>query len=251
MAMTREKFVCPDWAAPTNVVAVTTTRCGGISKSPFDGFNLAFHVEDNAADVLQNRARLKDLLEFQNEPQWLNQVHGVNVAEAMPNGLEQEADAVFTDQLNLPCAVLTADCLPVFFCNQEGTQVAVAHAGWRGLVAGILEATLDKFAYANSHILAWLGPAIGPEKFEVGSEVRDIFIKCSSAAESAFRPNKANPGHWFADLYQLARIRLAESGVREVSGGNFCTYSESERFYSYRRDGQTGRMASLIWLKNS
>ena len=239
-------WIEPDWPAPPRVRALTTTRQGGYSVPPFDGLNLADHVGDDPEAVRRNRSLLKESLALPAEPVWLNQVHGINVAIAgsCPEGWE--ADAVFTQTPGRICAVLTADCLSLLLCSRAGDQVAAVHAGWRGLAAGVIEAALERFSVPGQEIMAWLGPAIGPDAFEVSDEVRDIFLRYDPTAAEAFSPNR--PGHWLADIYWLARQRLAARGVGFVCGGDYCTVSEPERFYSYRRDGPTGRMASLIWI---
>ncbi len=234
----------PNWPAPAWVNACVTTRTGGVSTAPFNSFNLGEHVGDDPLAVQENRLRLQQYLACQ--PVWLTQVHSATVVEAKPT-IMLTADASWTAQSHLACTVLTADCLPVLFCDQAGTRIAAAHAGWRGLAGGILEATLQALALPPKEVLVWLGPAIGPAAFEVGPEVRKAFIQQHSAASVAFCPSY-NAGHYWADLYQLARIRLAACGVQQVYGGGLCTYSDSQRFYSYRRDQQTGRQASLIWL---
>lgn len=244
-------FIVPDWPAPKSVRALVSTRVGGVSEGAYSSFNLGLHVGDAAQAVIENRERLQQMLGTIYPPQWLEQVHGVEAVRAIAKGGVLEGDAVFTEQIGLPCAVLTADCLPVFFCNQSGSQVAVAHAGWRGLASGVLEATLAKFKVVLTEIIVWLGPAIGPEYFEVGSEVRELFIRHLPQTAQAFIPNKERSGHWFADLYQLARLRLEALGVRQISGGDYCTYRDAKRFYSYRRDKITGRMASLVWRVDS
>lgn len=242
-----EHYIRPDWPVSEKVRAVVSTRGGGVSATPYDSFNLGDHVGDELENVRQNRSRLKKELALTHEPQWLEQYHGTEVVAAVAGGPPLRADAVCTDQPGLPCAVLTADCLPVFFCDGAGTQVAVAHAGWRGLAAGILENTLSAFEQSPAQISVWLGPAISQAHFEVGEEVKTAFAETEGEARQAFTPSQRK-GRWMADLYQLARYRLMRSGVTCISGGNFCTYGESERFFSFRRDGQTGRMASLIWL---
>jgi YfiH family protein len=247
-------LLIPDWPSPASVHAVVTTRAGGVSPAPWDSLNLGTHVGDDPVRVQENRARLQAALESiapAQPPQWLNQVHGTRVVEAEPDAGRRgswlpDADAVTTARAQLPCVVMTADCLPVFFCDRAGTRVAVAHAGWRGLCEGVLEATLAAFP-APADVLAWLGPAIGPDAFEVGGEVREAFLARQPEAAAQFRPGP-NAGRYLADLYGLARLRLAAAGVTAVSGGGLCTYSDRERFYSYRRDGQTGRLASVIWL---
>lgn len=237
-------WLVPAWPAPANVRVLQTLRTGGCSPAPWDSFNLGDHVGDSPAHVAANRARLRQLLPA--EPLWLKQVHGITAVNASFEANLLEADAAYARQPGKVCVVMTADCLPVLFCDRAGTVVAAAHAGWRGLVAGVLEATIGKMGVPGSELLAWLGPAIGPSCFEVGDEVRAAFIDCDPAAASAFSPRQ--PGKWLADIYRLARQRLQVAGVGSVSGGDFCTVSDTERFFSYRRDGTTGRMASLIWL---
>jgi YfiH family protein len=235
-----------DWPAPPTVRACATTRWGGVSQAPFDHFNLAEHVGDDPQTVAANRQHLINTLRMP-EPFWLEQTHSSRVARVRKNVFKPPvADASVTCSAGRTCAVMTADCLPVLFCDRQGTRVAAAHAGWRGLAGGILEQTVSTLGGVPDQLLAWLGPAIGPSAYEVGGEVRDAFCRGNSAAESAFIETR--PGHWHADLYTLARQRLAAVGVDAVFGGDFCTYSEVERFYSYRRDGRTGRMATMIWL---
>ena len=247
MSINLASYILPDWSAPKSVGALVTTRVGGVSKKPYDSFNLALHVDDAIAAVTENRERLQQRLGTICKPQWLEQVHGIAVVEAVAGGPVLRGDAVITEKAGLPCAVLTADCLPVFFCDLSGSQVAVAHAGWRGLAHGVLEATLAKFNAPPDEIMAWLGPAIGPEYFEVGPEVQESFVSHMPQAAQAFVPNKEHAGYYFADLYQLARLRLQAQGVTQITGGGYCTYSDAARFYSYRRENCTGRMASLIW----
>jgi YfiH family protein len=237
-------FIVPDWPAPANVRAATTARAGGVSVPPWDSFNLADHVGDDPACVATNRARLREALSLPGEPVWLRQVHGRNVCDAAAGSAE--ADAAYADTPGVVCAVLTADCLPLLLCDREGRAVAAVHAGWRGLAAGIVEAAVERFAAEPESLLAWLGPAIGPAAFEVGPEVRSRFLSGDQGASEAFVPGQGD--RWFADLYALARRRLARAGVRAVHGGGHCTFTEQGRFYSFRRDGETGRMASLIWM---
>jgi YfiH family protein len=244
--MTEQEFIFPDWPAPANVRAVVTSRAGGVSKKPYDTFNLAAHVGDDPAAVRANRARLREALKPPAEPAWLRQVHGVNVIDAAQAHGEPEADGAFAARPGVVCAVLTADCLPVLLCDRAGTRVAALHAGWRGLASGVIEQGVRALAVGGGELLAWLGPAIGREEFEVGAEVRAAFVAHDPAAERAFRPRA--DGKYLADSVQLARQRLMAVGVADVYGGGFCTVRDSERFYSYRRDGRTGRMASLIWL---
>ncbi len=236
-------WIVPDWPAPARVKACVTTRAGGVSVAPFDSLNLGTHVGDDPVAVKKNRQRL--LSQLGCKPAWLQQVHGIDVVEAAPETLA-EADASWTATPGIACTVMTADCLPALFCDRNGTRVAAAHAGWRGLAAGVLEATLDALAVAPEDTLVWLGPAIGPQAFEVGAEVREAFVGQHAQAAQAFGAS-LNPGRYMADIYELARIRLAARGVAAVYGGGFCTYSDP-RFYSYRRAARTGRFASLIWL---
>lgn len=237
------QYIHPDWPAPANIRTLVTTRAGGVSRPPFDGFNLADHVGDDPEAVAANRALLRQ--HCPDEPKWLNQVHGVTVARADDLAGPLGADASVAFQADVVCAVLTADCLPVLMCDRQGHVVAAAHAGWRGLAGGVLEATVSAMHCAPGDLLAWLGPAIGPQAFEVGADVRETFVADIPASALAFVPSA--PGKWLADIYQLARLSLARAGVIAVYGGGFCTYSDRQRFFSYRRDGTTGRMASLIW----
>jgi YfiH family protein len=242
-----DSFLIPDWPTPPGVCSLITTRRGGVSREPFASFNLGDHVGDEARCVHANRAQLGALLKA--TPAWLNQVHGTQVVDAArvdPGALPPAADASFTRQCGVGCVVMTADCLPVLFCDDAGQVVAAAHAGWRGLLAGVLEATLAAMGAAPQTVMAYLGPAIGPQAFEVGDEVRAAFVAQDAMAAQAFTPLPA--GKWLADIYLLARLRLSGQGVERVFGGDFCTHSDSARFFSYRRDGQTGRLASLIWI---
>jgi len=235
-----------DWPAPATVRTLITTRQGGHSRQPFDSFNLGSHVGDDADAVAANREQLRALLP--NEPAWLNQVHGTHVVDAAQVGdTLLDADASFASQPGTVCVVMTADCLPVLLCNDDGTVVAATHAGWRGLCDGVLEASVAATGVEPSSLMAWLGPAIGPDAFEVGAEVRAAFMACDPAAEQAF--SAIGEGKYLADIYLLARQRLAALGVTRVYGGDFCTVIDRERFFSYRRDKSTGRMASLIWLQ--
>jgi YfiH family protein len=277
-------WITPDWPAPAHVRALMTTRAGGVSRAPWDSFNPASHVEDEPAAVAENRRILRESLPA--EPLWLNQVHGTRVFElVLPplekggrrdsrgddgnpslesppsplfqrGGITPEADACVTREPGQVCAVLTADCLPVLFCDAAGSVVAAAHAGWRGLASGVLEETVKAMDVDPGRVLAWLGPAIGPDSFEVGPEVREAFVARHPMAGIAFRPAlpgtlDESPRKWLADIYMLARIRLAAIGVERVHGGGACTFEDSRRFFSYRRDGRTGRMASLIWFERS
>ncbi len=246
--MTESQFILPDWPAPANVHAAVTTRVGGASHAPYDSFNLATHVGDDPAGVRASRARLRTALALPAKPVWLKQVHGVAVVDAAQGGTEPEADGAFAAQPGAVCVVLTADCLPVLLCNRQGTKVAALHAGWRGLAGGVIEAGVKALGVPGDDLLAWLGPAIGPASFEVGPEVRAAFVQHDAQAALAFCA--VREGKYLADIYQLARLRLQRLGVAAVYGGGFCTVTDSARFFSYRRDGVTGRMASLIWLVN-
>lgn len=238
-------FLIPDWPAPARVRTCVTTRAGGVSQAPFDSLNLGDHVDDDPLAVTENRRRLTDA--FAIRPAWLRQVHGVEVVEADPT-LTAEADGSWTSTPGIACTSMTADCLPALFCDRAGTRVAAAHAGWRGLAAGVLEATVDRLEVPASQILVWLGPAIGPGAFEVGAEVREAFIATHPETIKAFVPS-VNPGRFMADIYALARLRLAALGITAVHGGGFCTVTDP-RFFSYRRSPRTGRFASLIWLQD-
>jgi hypothetical protein len=275
-------WIVPDWPAPAGVRALVTSRSGGVSVAPYASMNPAAHVGDAPAAVAENRRILRQALP--SEPLWLNQVHGTRVVEVSLSTLQEprselqgvtgdaaespltplfqrgevtpEADASLTRQPGLVCAVLTADCLPVLFCDDAGKVVAAAHAGWRGLAGGVLEETVRAMGVAPERILAWLGPAIGPASFEVGEEVREAFIADNPLAGIAFRPAlpgtlDESPRKWLADLQMLARIRLAAVGVERAYADASCTFRDAHRFFSYRRDGRCGRMASLIWFEGS
>ena len=235
--------ITPDWPAPAQVKSLMTTRLGGVSQGPYASLNLGSHVEDDAAAVGANRAQLRSMLPA--EPVWLNQVHGTRVVQAEHAVGVPDADASYTRQPGVVCAVLTADCLPVLFCARDGSVIAAAHAGWRGLAAGVLETTLAAMQVPAAEVMVWMGAAIGPNAFEVGAEVREAFIASYPGAARAFKPHQHK---WLADIYTLARIRLNTCGVRGIYGGGLCTYTDATRFYSYRRDVVTGRMATLIWL---
>ncbi|MCX7896917.1 MAG: peptidoglycan editing factor PgeF [Rhodocyclaceae bacterium] len=239
------EFLHPEWPAPARVRALVTTRVGGVSRGPYASLNLAMHVGDDAQAVDVNRRMLRAFLPA--EPVWLAQVHGTTVLDAAKAIGEGSADASYARKPHVVCAVLTADCLPVLICDEAASVVAAAHVGWRGLAAGILEATLSALALPPGALIAWLGPAIGPCCFEVGAEVKDALCADDPAASGAFTPSRA--GKWRADLFQLARLRLARMGLVRVYGGGQCTACDRRRFYSYRREGATGRFASLIWLE--
>ena len=242
------EWLIPNWDAPNNIKAVMTSRQGGFSRAPFDSMNLGDHVDDDLHSVAKNRESLKQKLNLPNDPLWLTQIHGVTIANAdQQNQGKVEADASIAHQSGSVCAVMTADCLPVLFCNQQGTAIAAAHAGWRGLHAGILEQTVKALNCPAEEVMAWFGVAIGEEYFEVGDEVREAFVSVQVEAEKAFVPS-VNAGKWLADIYLLARLCLQAIGVRKITGGEYCSYKDKERFYSYRREAKTGRMASLIWM---
>lgn len=256
-------WLSPDWPAPENIHAATTLRNGGVSCGGYTSLNPALHVGDDAERVGQNRKIIRNLLNLPGDPVWLDQVHSNRVVHIENPPLApfvkggdwsdpflipplqkdfQQADASYTTESGVVCAVMTADCLPLLVCTSDGSHVAAIHAGWRGLLSGVIGNTL---AAMTGDFLVWLGPAIGPDCFEVGAEVRTAFREKSTAFLTAFK--EKNNGKWLADIYQLARIELAMRDIDKVYGGDFCTVTEHERFYSYRRDKQTGRMATLIW----
>ncbi|MCS4266921.1 purine nucleoside phosphorylase YfiH [Serratia sp. BIGb0163] len=241
-----DSLILPDWPLPAGVKACSTTRHGGISLPPYDSLNLGTHVGDDARAVEDNRQRLVEGAGLPQMPVWLEQIHGTRVVRLDgQTPADLQADAVYSNVPGQVCAVMTADCLPVLFCSQAGDEVAAAHAGWRGLCNGVLEQTLAAFAAEPGRISAWLGPAIGPQQFEVGPEVRAAFIAVDDAAAAAFTPQGDK---FLADIYLLARQRLQRAGIHAIYGGDRCTVSEISHFFSYRRDGITGRLASLIWL---
>ncbi len=236
-----EHWLIPDWPAPANIRAGTSLRSGGISLPPYDSLNLADHVGDDPAAVTENRRHLQ----LPSEPIWLQQTHSTRIVDAAHCTASQtEADGSYTSQTNIICSVLTADCLPLLICDRSGSQVAAIHAGWRGLAAGIIEKAIATLPANPDELLVWLGPAIGSNAYEVGNEVREIFIAHDPAAKAVFR---AVQEKWRMDIYQLARQRLQVLGVTNIYGGDHCTFHEQEQFYSYRRDGICGRMVSLIW----
>ena len=238
-------FIIPDWPAPAGVRALATTRCGGVSRARWHGFNLGDHVDDDRQSVAANRELLRR--ELPAEPLWLAQVHGTRCVDAATASPDVEADASATRQRGVVCAVLTADCLPVLLCDDAATVVGVAHAGWRGLAAGVIESTVAAMAEPGMRLMAWLGPAIGPQAFEVGGEVRDLFIAQDPQAAGAFAAGDS--GKWLCDIHQLAAQRLHALGIDRIARSGCCTMSDAGSFFSYRRDGVTGRMASLIWLE--
>jgi YfiH family protein len=241
----RVALLTPEWDAPAVVRAAFTLRSGGVSAPPYDSLNLGLHVGDLPAWVMENRQRVRVQLALPAEPDWLEQVHGIVVAD-LDGGHSGPADALITRRRGSVCVVQVADCMPVLFAARDGSAVAAAHAGWRGLAAGVLEATVARLGGAPGQLCAWLGPAIGVRHFEVGEEVREAFVTQHEDAAHAFTRNPR--GRWQCDLAVLARTRLAACGVHAVSGGQYCTYADPARFFSYRRDGQCGRMAALIWL---
>ncbi len=239
-----EHLIIPDWAAPANVKTLQTTRMGGSSAAPYDSFNLGDHVGDAQLAVARNRMMLNTLLP--SEPVWLQQVHGTVVANADRASCLPQADACIARHCDAVCVVMTADCLPVLLCDTQGSVVGAAHAGWKGLAAGVIEATVQAMDVAPQNLMAWLGPAISQQAFEVGAEVRALFVDADPQAATALVPGQN--GKWLADIYALARLRLNALGITKIYGGDYCTYLERERFFSYRRDGVTGRMGTFIWL---
>ena len=244
------ELIRPNWPAPGNVRTVISTRKGGASRGPYAGANFGLHVEDDPGYVHANREQLKRQTGIDNW-QWLEQVHGTDVCTCYHGTRNKapKADAAFTSAEKLACTIMTADCLPVLFCDEHGREVAAAHAGWRGLAEGVLASTINCFASPPESLMAYLGPAISQKHFEVGSEVKTVFIeKFGAAAASCFRCSDSNKNKFHADLYELARLTLRQRGVQRIYGGDFCTYDDSTRFYSYRRDLVTGRMVSAIWI---
>jgi YfiH family protein len=238
-----DSFILPEWPAPPQVQAIQTTRLGGVSLSPYDCLNLGDHVDDHPQHVARNRQLLS--AHVPTEPVWLHQVHSVRVIDAAKSQCIENADASYTTLPNVVCVTMTADCLPVLLCNKAGTVVAAVHAGWRGLCDGIIEASVRAMSVPANEIMAWLGPAIGPNAFEVMDDVRQQFIEQDQQAAHAF---KASGDKWLGDLYTIARQRLQSVGVVDVYGKTRCTYSNPGQFFSFRRDGVTGRMATMIWL---
>ena len=263
------EIIAPDWPAPARVRSAFTLRTGGVSVSPYDSLNLGTHVGDVADAVAENRRRVRDRLELPAEPVWLQQVHGVGVADldaavepggpdAVASGDDRSeadsaapptsrADAAVTRLPGRVCVIQVADCMPVLFAARDGSAVGAAHAGWRGLAGGVLDETVRKLAVPPQQLLAWLGPTIGQDNFEVGDDVRSAFVLRDPDAASAFETNVR--GRWQCDLYALARRRLSALGVQDVFGGGWCTYADAARFFSFRRDGQCGRMAALVWME--
>jgi len=249
-------IIKPDWTAPLSVQALVTTRQGGVSIAPYSSWNLGDHVGDDPKSVAANRTLLRTLLPA--NPLWLKQVHGTVVSTPAKRSLSPgdpiEADAAITNQVNEVLAVMTADCLPIFFSNEEGNIVGLAHAGWRGLCSGVIENTVAELLQLMPHssaneLIAWMGPAIGPDAFEVGEDVYAAFAESGfTFTSNAFEAISGKPGKYFANLYVLAQARLSALGVKHISGGNFCTFADRNRFFSHRRDATSGRFASLIWF---
>ena len=248
----QSSFITPNWPAPANVKALQTTRNGGISATPYNKLNLGSHVGDNPIHVAQNRQILSQFLP--SEPVWLNQTHSITVVDAANTSCLPDADASYSNRKNLVCVTMTADCLPILLCDTAGTLVASIHAGWRGLCDGIIESMVSQLPAKTTDLMAWLGPAIGPNVFEVGGEVRAQFMTKDAKAVLAFKKHSDNQEQdkWLCNIYQIATQRLNNLGITHISGGgidqDFCTYTNKENFFSYRRDGVTGRMATLIWL---
>ncbi|TGZ99945.1 peptidoglycan editing factor PgeF [Rodentibacter pneumotropicus] len=240
--------IFPNWQAPSNIHAFTTTRQGGVSVSPFDSFNLGDHVDDEKSAVKTNRTLLVEKFHLPHTPLFLTQTHSTKVIQLPYSGNNFEADAVYTNQPHQVCTVMTADCLPVLFTTRRGNEVAAVHAGWRGLCDGVLEETVKCFQAQPQDIIAWLAPAIGPKAFQVGKEVVEQFMRIDPIAEMAFIADPSQQGKYLGNLYQLATQRLNKLGITEISGGDHCTFNEGDLFFSYRRDGKTGRMASVIWF---
>jgi len=246
--MISDNLIFPDWPAPETIKALSTKRRGGFSLPPYDDFNLGTHVGDEPNTVIKNRGYLVDIAQLPESPRWLNQIHGTRVINSNDWQLNMDADAIISQQNNHICTIMTADCLPLLLCNKQGDTVAAIHAGWRGLAAGIIEKTIAEFRCAPQDILVWLGPAIGPTQFEVGPDVYQTFTRHSAKAIQAFQQTDAT--HYLADIYLLARQRLIALGVSAIFGGDLCTASDKQHFFSYRRDNVTGRMASMIWISD-
>ncbi|RKZ85578.1 MAG: peptidoglycan editing factor PgeF [Gammaproteobacteria bacterium] len=252
-----DTLIYPDWPAPDNIKAISTTRIGGLSLPPYDGLNLAHHVGDNPDTVNKNRVYLNELADLPESPRWLNQIHETRVLDSHDWKLNIQADAMISNSLNHICAVMTADCLPVLLCTKQGDTVAAIHAGWCGLAAGIIEKTIHKFSCTPQNIMVWLGPAIGASQFEVGTDVYQLFTQNTPEAEQAFTHNypmakqafqQTGSPHYLANIYLLAKQHLNKLGITAIYGGDYCTVTDKKRFFSYRRDGITGRMASMIWI---
>ena len=246
MTATAIGWITPDWPLAGQVNVVSTLRAGGVSEGPYASLNLAAHVGDRPEAVAANRLLLREAVHLPAEPLWLEQVHGVDVVRHGQVATGVRADASVAFEPGRVCAVMTADCLPVVLADRAGTRVAVAHAGWRGLLGGVLEATVAGLGGEAAELHAWLGPAIGPDAFEVGAEVREGYAARFPGSEASFVRNER--GRYLADLYALARLVLGRAGIGAVHGGGWCTHGDPGRFFSFRRDGVTGRMATLAWL---
>ncbi|MDO4698710.1 MAG: peptidoglycan editing factor PgeF [Pasteurellaceae bacterium] len=238
----------PNWIVPRSIHALMTTRLGGVSQKPFDSLNLGDHVGDHPDDVQTNRERLVEMANLPQFPVFLTQTHSTKVLRLpLAENADRNADAVYTNQPNQVCLVMTADCLPVLFCRRDGKEIAAAHAGWRGLCDGILEATVAEFDCSPCDIQVWLGAGIGETAFQVSEDVIEQFATIDEQARTAFKPDPTTKGKFFGNLYQIARQRLHKLGIEHISGGDYCTFCDEKNFFSYRRDRQTGRMATLIW----
>lgn len=253
MSMATSNLI-PGWPAPASVRACITTRKGGVSVAPYDSNNFGLHVGDDAADVERNRAQLCEQLGLQKSPQWLEQIHGIKVVAAQGDGLVRTADGSYSNEVGQACLVMTADCLPILLCDKQGKEVAALHCGWRSLAKGICGEALEKFTALPAELMAYLGPAISQAHFEVGVDVLEAFFEAARSPQHAEQIAAAfisgqRPLHFYADIYALARAELNALGIKDIYGGDFCTYAQTEEFYSYRRDSVTGRMASLIWLE--
>jgi YfiH family protein len=259
-----EHWITPTWPAALQVKALTTLRTGGVSAKPFDSFNLAEHVDDDPSAVKENRSLLRTLAKLPQEPCWINQVHGTTVlnladypSSTITSSIVPTADASICINANHISVVLTADCLPILLCDQKGTRVAAVHAGWRGLAAGILQKTVESLDCDPKNLMAWLGPAIGPQVFEVGKDVKEAFNMAedpsafkAKAIATTSTTDASTTEKWLANLYTLARLRLQHLGISQIYGGEFCTFTEKDKFYSFRRSNPTGRQATLIWLES-
>lgn len=238
-----DDWIVPRWPAPAHVRALVTTRAGGVSRMPYASMNLGLRTDDDPEAVAENHRRLNQLLP--QTPRWLKQVHGHCVVDADTLDNPVEADASVSRQIGTVCAIMIADCLPILLTDRAGSCIGAAHAGWRGLASGVVANTVARMPAPPSDLLAWIGPGIGPDAFEVGDDVLEAFCATAPERKSAFRPHKT--GKWLCDLPALARDALRRAGVAHIHGGDLCTYADAQRFYSYRRDRQTGRMAALIW----
>lgn len=243
------EIIKPNWPVASHVIAYVSTRKGGVSNGKYSSLNLGAHVGDDLLVVQQNRQLIENRLNFPSEPVWLNQVHGSKVLDLpLEPKVSISADSCFTSQANTVCTIMTADCLPVLVCDKKGSQVAAIHCGWRGIAGGVIENTIEKFSCSMDEIYVWLGPAIGPNSFEVGIDVYNIFVESVDKTASAFIKQKEG-NKWLANIYTLAKLKLNSLGIKSIYGGNFDTYSQNDLFFSYRRDKQTGRMASFIWFE--